>query len=133
MTPEERQKNAQEVGARILAPLRWAPPSGADVWPVERELAELAAAFAFGEVWPRETIISPKVRSLLTVGILTALYRPDQLRLHINGALNHGATPNEILETIFHAGVYAGLPVHSSGVAIAKEVFKKRDLHPDPE
>src|SRR5436309_2746058 len=91
------------------------PQGGADepMLPVEKEIAALNADYAFGDVWSRPGL-PLRTRSLLTVGVLTALYRGDQLRLHVNAALNNGVTPEEIFEVIFHVGAYAGIPTANS-------------------
>lgn len=65
-----------------------------------------------------------KVRSLVTLGMITALNRPDELRGHIRGALNNGATQEEILEVLHHASGYCGMPAANGSVRIGVEVFR---------
>jgi 4-carboxymuconolactone decarboxylase len=126
VTDEERMQRADETRKRLLGD---APTSGLVAgFALGSETQAIAERFAFGDIWSRDGL-PLKTRSLITIGILTALYRPDGLRTHIHGALNIGVTPDEIIEAIVHASVYGGLPTGASGKAIAGEVFQKRGLH----
>jgi 4-carboxymuconolactone decarboxylase len=60
--------------------------------------------------------------------MLTAINRSDELKGHINGALNNGATPDEIAEVFLHASAYLGWPASGTSLRIAVEVFKERGL-----
>jgi 4-carboxymuconolactone decarboxylase len=89
---------------------------------VSPKLAQLTADVLFGDVWERPEL-SKRDRSLITVAMLTALYRTDQLRGHIRRALDNGVTQEEVSEVITHAAFYAGWPTAANAVRIAKEVF----------
>jgi 4-carboxymuconolactone decarboxylase len=80
----------------------------------------------FGEAWSR-TEIDLKTRSLCTIAALTVLHRPH-LEMHINSALNNGATTEEIVEVIMHSGFYGGWPVTVTGLKLAYQVFEKRGV-----
>ena len=58
---------------------------------------------------------------------LTALYRPNELRIHIGRGLRNGLTREEISELIMHMAIYGGFPVAVEGMAIAKEIFDAED------
>jgi 4-carboxymuconolactone decarboxylase len=88
---------------------------------------EIVTEVAWGSVWSRPGL-PLKVRSLVTLGMLAALDRPDELKGHINGALNNGATPDEIYEVFLHAAVYCGFPASNNSVRAAVEVFTERGL-----
>jgi 4-carboxymuconolactone decarboxylase len=77
-------------------------------------------------VWSRPGL-SPRDRSLITVAALTALHRPNELRLHLERALHNGVTRSELGELIMHMAIYAGFPVAVEGMRIAREVFDARD------
>ena len=64
---------------------------------------------AWGDVWQRG-VLDLKTRSLLTVAMLAALGKQHELKGHVRGALNNGATPQELQEVLLHAAVYCGLP-----------------------
>ena len=85
-------------------------------------LAELSADVLFGDVWERPGL-SKRDRSLITVAVLTALYRTDQLRGHIRRALDNGVTKEEIGEVITHIAFYGGWPTAANAVQVAKQVF----------
>jgi 4-carboxymuconolactone decarboxylase len=87
-------------------------------------LAELTDKVLFGDVWERPGL-SKRDRSLITVAALTALYRTDQLRVHIRRALENGVTKQEIGEVITHMAFYAGWPTAANAVGVAREVFRE--------
>lgn len=72
-------------------------------------LQELVTEYCWGTVWTREGL-DRRTRSLLNVAMLSALNRPDELSLHLAGALRNGCTKEEIRETILQVGIYAGVP-----------------------
>src|ERR1044072_7931820 len=86
---------------------------------------EVVTAFAWGGVWSREGL-SLRDRSLITVAVLTALHRPDELRLHLHGALQNGLTQAELEEAMVQVGVYAGFPTTVAGNRVGQAFF--RDL-----
>ena len=85
-------------------------------------LAELTADVLFGDVWERPGL-SKRDRSLITVAALTAMYRGDQLKGHIERALANGVTKEEIGEVITHMAFYAGWPTAMTAARIATNVF----------
>ena len=96
------------------------------------ELADNVVDFALGEVWGSDRL-DRRTRSLEVVAMLAALTgRPNQLRSHINGALNHGATPDEVVETLRMVAVYAGFPAALTAWPVMEEVFAERGV-PRPE
>jgi 4-carboxymuconolactone decarboxylase len=76
-------------------------------------------------VWSRQGL-SPRDRSMITVAALTALYRPNELRIHLGRALDNGVTRAELGELIMHMAIYGGFPVAVEGMRIAREVFDTR-------
>lgn len=85
-------------------------------------LQEFITRNAWGTVWCRDGL-DLKTRSLITVSMLTALGRAHELKGHIRGALNNGATPEEIREVLLHAAVYCGAPAAVEGFRVAQEVM----------
>jgi 4-carboxymuconolactone decarboxylase len=104
-------------GGEILRRLEGLAPD------LERQIVE----FLYGYLWTRPSPPAPdrKTRSLVTIGVLSALHRPHQLRIHIVGALNNGASETEIVETILQAGMLAGLPTAWDGLIQARRVFEE--------
>lgn len=89
------------------------------------KLAELTEKVLFGDVWERPAL-SKRDRSLITCAALVALQRPDQLRGHLQRALDNGLSKDELGELITHLAFYSGWPTAVTAAAIAKEVFDKR-------
>lgn len=81
---------------------------------------------AWGDVWQRPGL-DLKTRSLITVAMLTALGKQNELKGHVRGALNNGATAEEIQEVLLHAAVYCGVPTAVEAFRSADEVVSSRD------
>ena len=77
------------------------------------KMVQLTDDVLFGDVWKRPGL-SPRDRSLVTVAVLAATYRPDQLNGHLRRALANGLTQDELVEAFTHLAFYAGWP---SGMA----------------
>ena len=84
-------------------------------------IQEFVTRNAWGDVWQREGL-DLKTRSLITVAMLTALGKQHELKGHVRGALNNGATLAEIQEVLLHASVYCGLPAAVEAFRAAAEV-----------
>lgn len=95
--------------------------------PVRRDWGMYTVETVMGEVWSRPSL-GLRERSAITVAALTALVRPEELRLHLRGALRNGLTRHELSEIILHLCVYAGAPAALEGLRVAEEVFQ---AHPD--
>ena len=94
--------------------------------PVVPKLIDLTENVLFGDVWERPGL-SKRDRSLITVAALVALYRPEQLRGHLDRALSNGVTKDEISELITHLAFYSGWPTAVSAAALAKSVFEGQE------
>jgi len=88
------------------------------------KMFELSDHVLFGDVWERPEL-SKHDRSLITVAALVALNRQEQLRFHLNRAVENGVTRDELIEAITHLAFYAGWPCAKSSLTTAKEVFSK--------
>ena len=91
------------------------------------KLRQATDEWLFGDIWERKGL-SKRDRSLITVAMLTALYRHEQLPGHVNRALDNGVTKDELVEIITHATFYSGWPCGVQGAAIAKRVFEQRGV-----
>jgi 4-carboxymuconolactone decarboxylase len=95
---------------------------------ISPDLAKYTIEFPFGDIYRRPGL-DLKSREIATVAALTALGNcQPQLNVHINGALNVGCKPEEIIETIIQMAVYAGFPAALNGMFVAKEVFLERNI-----
>lgn len=103
-----------------------AQPTGPEAMrAVTPKLSELTETVLFGDVWERPEL-SKRDRSLITIAVLTALYRTDQLRSHLSIGLKNGLTQEEIGEIITHVAFYGGWPVAVNAVQAAQQVFAGR-------
>lgn len=92
---------------------------------VAPRLAQLTADLLYGEIWERPGL-SKRERSLITTAVLMALYRTDQLRVHVGLALENGVTKEEIAELITHTAFYGGWPTAANAVMVAQSVYDAR-------
>ena len=92
-----------------------------------RPLQEFLTEHAWGSTWQREGI-ELKTRSLVTVGMLAALGRSTELKGHVRGALNNGASLVELREVLLHSAVYAGAPAAVEAFRAAREVLNELGL-----
>src|SRR5262245_25692573 len=91
------------------------------------KLREATDNWLFGDIWERSGL-SKRDRSLITVAMLTALYRHEQLPGHVGRALDTGVTKDALVEVITHATFYSGWPTGVQGAVIAKKVFESGGL-----
>jgi 4-carboxymuconolactone decarboxylase len=99
--------------------------------PLTRPYQELLISFCFGEIWQRD-VLSHAERSLVTLSMLIALNRPDQMRTHIRAALNNGVPKEKIFELAIHALAYCGAPLAGTARNVMIEEFQKLGLEPAP-
>ncbi|OZI75144.1 carboxymuconolactone decarboxylase family protein [Bordetella genomosp. 12] len=85
-------------------------------------MQQFATEFCWGAAWSR-TGLTRKTRSLLNIGMLTALNRPKELETHVRGALVNGCSVEEIQEALLQAAVYAGVPAGIEGFRTATPVI----------
>ncbi len=94
-----------------------------------RPLQELVTEYCWGAVWNRPGL-ARTTRSLITLAMLTALNRPHEVRLHLQGALRNGCTKEEVMEVLLQAAIYCGVPAAVDSFRIAKEVFQEAEKAP---
>lgn len=84
---------------------------------------EFITRYAWGGVWTREGL-DRRARSVITLSVLTALGRENEIEMHVRGALRNGLTAEEIGEILIHTSIYAGVPAANAAFAIAQRVFE---------
>lgn len=92
-----------------------------------RPFAELLNTYCWNDIWNRPGL-ARKTRSLLNLAMLSALGREHELKLHIHGALNNGATKEEIREVFLQVAIYCGVPAAVVSFRCAREVFRERGV-----
>ncbi len=93
----------------------------ANATPFTRPMQEHITRAAWGDVWQRPGL-DLKTRSLITVAMLTALGKQNELKGHVRGALNNGVTVEAIQEVLLHATIYCGVPAAVEAFRTANEV-----------
>lgn len=94
---------------------------------LNRPFEDLVTTYCFGDVWNRPGL-DKKTRSMITVAVLTALTKPNQLKVHVEGAIANGVSKEEIREIIMHSAVYAGIPTGVEAMNAAREALVKLGL-----
>ena len=92
-----------------------------------RPFEDLVTSHCFGDVWNRPGL-DKKTRSIITLSVLTALTKPNQLKVHVEGAIANGVSVEEIRELIIHSSVYAGIPTGVEAMNAARETLAKLGL-----
>ncbi|QTA85448.1 carboxymuconolactone decarboxylase family protein [Desulfonema magnum] len=101
-----------------------------DLWRAfDKDLGKDLSLFITGQMYAREKI-PHKTRQLVTIATLTALSRVDELKLHIQAALNVGCTPEEIAEVIFQTFTYGGIPTVNSALKTLRTVLEEKGMWP---
>lgn len=91
---------------------------------LDADFQDLITRYAWGEVWAREGL--PRhTRSLLTIGLMVALNRGEELRMHLRAAKNNGVTTEEIREVLMHCAIYCGVPAANAAFHAAREVLEQ--------
>ncbi len=90
------------------------------------DFQKLVTEYCWGDVWTRPGL-DRKHRSMLNLAMLTALNRPNELKLHLRGALTNGVSRDEIKEILLQACIYAGIPAGLDAFKVADGVFKEID------
>ena len=99
----------------------------ASATPFTEPFQEFITRFAWGGVWSREGL-DRRTRSAITLAVLTALGREQELALHVRAAVRNGLTEQEIAEVLLHTSVYAGVPAANAAFGLAKQVLEKQGL-----
>ena len=90
------------------------------------DFQKMVTEYCWGEVWTRPGL-DRKTRSMLNIAMLTSLNRPNELKLHLKGAINNGVSRDEIKEILLQTGVYAGIPACLDAFKVAVAVFAELD------
>ena len=96
-------------------------------WPMQ----QLVTEYCWDEIWNRPGL-DRRSRSLLNLGMISALNRPHELKLHIRGALNNGLTREELREVFLQIAVYCGFPAALDSLRVASETFAEIDAKDKP-
>lgn len=90
------------------------------------DLQKLITEYAWGEVWNKENL-SDRDRSLVNLGMIAALNRSHEFKLHVRGALNNGLSKLQIRDVVLQITIYCGAPAGLESLRLIREVFKEVD------
>ena len=99
-----------------------------DADPFMVPLQKLITEYCWGEVWSRPGI-DRRARSFINLAMIAALNRPNELKLHVRGALNNGVTTSEIQEILLQVAIYCGVPAALDASKIAKDVIREHEAN----
>ncbi len=89
-----------------------------------KPLQHIINAYAYGDVWSRSAL-PPATKSLAMVAMMAAAGHPNELRVHLNGAVKNGCTPEQIQEILLLLTLYCGIPAANEAHRIAAEVLRE--------
>ena len=115
---ESRYENGMRVRREVLGD-EHVDRATARVTELDADFQRFITEVAWGSLWARSDL-DRRTRSLITIAILAALGRHEELALHLRASKNTGATPHEIAEALMHVAVYAGVPAANAAFALAK-------------
>ena len=122
----ERFARGMETVARLFPPGTVGVPRFQYPPEIAGDWGQFSVSTMLGDIWGRPGL-EMKNRAMITIAMLTALGRLDQLRAYIVGGLNLGLTRSEVCEIIYQVAVYAGFPAAIQGFAVANDVFAEID------
>lgn len=125
MKDEERYEAGMQVRRAVLGDAH-VDRALANRTDLTSEFQDLITRYAWGEIWTRETL--PRhTRSLLTIAMMVALNRGEELALHLRAAKNNGVTREEIKEVLMQTAIYCGVPAANSAFHLAERIFREED------
>ena len=95
----------------------------------DKDLAKDLSVFITGQMYARQKI-PHQLRQFITIAALTVLSRLDELKLHIQAAINVGCETEQIAEVIFQTAVYGGVPATNSALKVLRSVLKEKGMWP---
>jgi 4-carboxymuconolactone decarboxylase len=117
---DENLSKGMRVRRRVLGDAH-VDHAEAAVTPFTAEFQDLLTRYAWGEIWTRPGL-DLRTRSCITVAMLVALDRPEELALHVRGALANGVTRDELKEVLLQSAVYCGVPAANAAFRLVSEL-----------
>ena len=117
----DQKRKGMEVRREVLGD-PYVDQAEAGRTPLTEEFQDLITRYAWGEIWTRPGL-DRHTRSCITVAMLVALNRNDELALHMRAALRNGVTADELKEILLQTAVYCGVPAANSAFGVAANVL----------
>ncbi|WP_246875410.1 4-carboxymuconolactone decarboxylase [Pantoea ananatis] len=125
MTQQQRYQQGMSVRRAVLGDAH-VERTLENLSPLNDEFQNFISRYAWGEIWTRPGL-TRHTRSLITIGMLIALNREAELKMHLRAAFNNGVSRDEIKELLMHAALYCGLPASNAAFQLAQSVFDEQD------
>jgi len=122
MANSDRYDEGRRVRAEVLGE-EHVERSLAKASEFNRPIQELVTEYCWGVIWARPGL-GRRERSLVNLGMLTALNRSHELAVHVRGALRNGCTPEEIQEVLLQAAIYCGVPAAMEAFRVAEAAIE---------
>jgi 4-carboxymuconolactone decarboxylase len=125
VSEEEIKKKTQETAKKLFGKgIKMDPPYL--MWKeFDRDLANDLSKFITGNLYSRTVLTLPD-RQMVACAMLAALGAADELRLHVNAALNVGCDPKKLAEVFFQLAPYGGMPLVNKALEVYRDVLKER-------
>lgn len=132
MSEDAIRKTTQETAKTLFGKgIRMDPPYL--LWKsFDRDLANDFSMFITGNLYSRKVLTLPE-RQMVACAILGAIGAAEELKLHVNAALNVGCDPKKLVEVFFQMAPYAGMPAVNEALGVYKEVLEERGEWPIEE
>jgi 4-carboxymuconolactone decarboxylase len=129
VSDEELKKRTQETAKKLFGKgIKMDPPYL--LWKeFDNDLAKVFSKFITGNLYSREVFTLPE-RQMVACAVLAALRAKDELRLHVNAALNVGCEPLKLAEAFFQMATYTGVPTMNEALHVLKDVLEERGEWP---
>ena len=129
MSDEAIKKRTKETANKLFGKgIKTAPPYL--MWKeFDKDLANDFSMFITGNLYSRTVLTMPE-RQMVACAMLAAIRARDELRLHVNAALNVGCDPKKLTEVFFQVATYAGMPAVNEALGVYREVLKERGEWP---
>jgi len=121
MNDDERRERGMKIRREVLGD-EYVDRAQGGATPLTKDFQDLITRYAWGEIWSRPGL-DRRTRSCITVAMTVALNRPDELALHLRGALRNGVAVAELREVLLQTAVYCGIPAALTAFKVAQEVL----------
>jgi 4-carboxymuconolactone decarboxylase len=121
----ERLEHGRQVREAVLGSAHVAR-SAKNRTPFNADFQDFLTEYAWGSIWSRPGL-DHKTRSQITIAMLVAMGRLEELKLHVRATANTGVSREEVKEIMMHATIYAGVPAAYGAFSVAAQVFADMD------
>jgi len=121
----ERLEHGKQVREAVLGSAHVAR-SAKNRTPFNADFQDFLTEYAWGSIWSRPGL-DHKTRSQITIAMLVAMGRLEELKLHVRATANTGVSREEVKEIMMHAAIYAGVPAAYGAFSVAAQIFADMD------